>query len=203
MKSVGNRILDYMTRQGYLINDCNIVYIEGVDPDTFALNDDALDYWNDTRNIILSDGTILMSCSATTEPGKYYTENPLNPSGAARIAFGQHKDAWAFGNHKDQKALVQVGEITVFRDFNEDGLRTGDKTYTGLFGINQHTTASNALGMCPEEVGRWSAGCLVGKVPRTHYEIFLPTLRKFNYPVWDTTVLDGTLLHRLGVLSAT
>lgn len=200
MKSTGNRILDYMTKEGYKIDDCNIVYIEGVEPDTFQLNDDSANYWNDTRNIILSDGTILMSCRATTEPGSYYTENPMNPAGAARIAFGYHKDAWAMGYHKDQKALVQVGEITVFRDFNEDGLRTGDKTETGLFGINQHTTSPSSYGSRPEEIGRWSAGCLVGQHSKTHYEVFLPILKRFGYSVWSTTVLDGSLLHSSGVL---
>ena len=200
MKKLGLRILEYMQSKNYEIKDLNIIYIEGVNPDTFALNSDTENYWNDTRNLILEDGTVVMSAQATTEPGTYYTDNPLNPKGAARIAFGHYKEAWAFGMHKKQKALVQVGEITVHRDLNKDGVRTGDKTYTGLFEINQHTTGDSPYASIPDLVGRWSAGCLVGKVPKTHYEIFLPTLRQFGYPVWDTTVLDGSLLHSLGVL---
>lgn len=201
MKNTGTRILDYMVSQGYRIRECNIVYIEGVEPDTFQLNDDVINKWNDTRNIILRDGTIPLSCRATTEPGTHYTNNPVNPSGAARIAFGQHKDAWSFGYHKDQKALVQVGEITVYRDFNKDGVRTGDKTDTGLFGLNQHTTSATVSGTTPEDVGKWSAGCLVGQHAITHYNYFLPILRDFGYTRWDTTVLDGSLLHSLGIFS--
>ncbi|MDZ8140831.1 MAG: hypothetical protein RM049_37020 [Nostoc sp. DedQUE04] len=43
-----------------------------------------------------------MSAEASTEPGKYYTENPMNSNGAFRIAFGNYQDAWKIGKHHEQ-----------------------------------------------------------------------------------------------------
>lgn len=189
--SFGTQILTYMQQQKFRIRAYNIVYIEGVDPDTFALNDDAIDLWNDTRNVIRDDGTILMSCSATTEPGLYYTDNPMNPKGAARIAFGQYLDAWTFGDHHGQDALIQCGALKVYRDANKDGFRTGDSVDEGDdFGIDQHTTCD-----APPTIGRWSAGCLVGLHPETHAK-FMQLCRDSGRDRFDTTVLDGSELHR-------
>lgn len=201
MKKIGQSIIDYMVVKGYVVRDINIVYIEGVNPDTFTLNDDQADQWNDTRNLITDKGEVLLSCTATTEPGEYYTSNPMNRDGCARIAFGQYLQAWEFGMHHYQKALVQVGEIEVYRDLNRDGVRTGDCTYKGLFGINQHTTGDSSGSSAPTYVGKWSAGCLVGKFASTHYESFLPVLQRYNQKRFDTTILDGSLLHQLGVLA--
>ena len=63
-------------------------------------NDDRPNHFNDLRIIIafneafrpVIEGIYL----ATTEPGFYYTDNPMNAKGAARIAFGQYT-AWQVG----------------------------------------------------------------------------------------------------------
>lgn len=193
-QSLGKAILNYCSNLGYRIRAYNIIYIEGVDPveDNFKLNGDAFDYWNDTRNVVRDDGVILLSAVATTEPGKYYTYTPMNPNGAARIAFGQYKDCWEFGTHGisyPHEALVQCGEIKVYRDFNQDGLRTGDLIYTDAQGVNQHTT-SNA----PDTIGLWGAGCLVGRYESTHKK-FMQLMRDSGGVLFDTTILDGTTLH--------
>lgn len=200
-QELGKAILAYMAKLGYVITSHNIVYIEGVDPveERFRLNADILDYWNDTRNIILSDGQIIMSAIATTEPGRYYTNNPMSPDGAARIAFGQYLDAWAIGTHGvsyPHKALVQVRPVTVHRDLNQDGFRTGDKVETkGIIGLNQHTT-SNA----PKTIQFWSAGCLVGRYPSTH-EQFIEILESTGRKTFHTTVLNGEELHQKRVIT--
>ncbi|MBD2771163.1 hypothetical protein [Iningainema tapete] len=193
--SAGLKILEYLQSEKFRIRAYNIVYIEGVDPDTFALNDDKIDYWNDVRCVIRDDGEILLCNQATTEPGIWYTKFPMNPGGAARIAFGQYLDAWTFGNHKGQYAIVQCGDVKVHRDFNKDGFRTGDRIDTGnWFGINQHTTS-----YAPETVGKWSAGCLVGRYPQSHAK-FMRLCQDSGRRYFDTTVLDGSVLHQLGVL---
>lgn len=196
-KTLGQRIIGYMRSLNYLVTAYNVVYIEGVDPveDDLRLNADILDFWNDTRNVIRDDGEVLMSAIATTEPGRYYTNNPMNPGGAARIAFGQHVDAWAIGKHHDQDALVQVEPVSFYRDLNKDGFRTGDRLYNDVIGMNQHTT-SNA----PLMIGRWSAGCLVGRYPSSHAK-FMRLMRDSKAKRFTATVLDGELLHRLKVLS--
>src|SRR5262249_22247390 len=83
----------------------NIVYIEGMDPDG-APNDNAPNVFNDTRAIIIFDETgrpKLKAWEATSEPGRFYTQNPEPPGshlpGAARIALDQFK-SWAVGTHR-------------------------------------------------------------------------------------------------------
>lgn len=179
-----------MRARGMRVRAINIVYFEGIDTDLVTLNSDSLDGWNDVRCLITDDGEVLMSAAATTEPGRHYTETPMNPRGAFRIQLNtQFKDAWQFGKHFTQDALVQCGDITGHRDLNRDGARTNDKLDTGSgFGVNQHTT-SNA----PGNVGKWSAGCLVGRYPTAHQR-FLQLLRSSGVTKFDTVVFDGNLL---------
>nr|WP_208246961.1 hypothetical protein [Rhizobium sp. T1473]MCA0804542.1 hypothetical protein [Rhizobium sp. T1473] len=92
----------------------------------------------------------------------------MNPKGAARIAFNQYK-AWVVGTHHPNsasahEALVQVEPITVCRDLNKDFKRTGDELDTGLFAINQHW----GYDAPKDDLGRTSAGCLVGRTKDGH-----------------------------------
>lgn len=164
-------IVAAMIKKGYTLDtkpgQVNIVYVEGMNEDG-TINNDAPDGWNDLRVVIGFDGekpVILGKWTATTEPGKYYTDNPVNPSGAARIAFGQYT-AWRVGMHRGvQEALVQRGPVTVCRDLNKDMVRTGDARDTGdSFGINQH----HGYNQSEDSVGKTSAGCLVGRTEAGH-----------------------------------
>lgn len=190
LKQKGIKLIEYMKSLDYKIDPMNIVYIEDFDAEDWKPLPEKLDFFNDVRCIIGSDGQIYLSCWATTEPGRYYTENRMNPAGAFRIAFGQHINAWAIGMHKGQDALVQVAPIAGFRDGNEDGLRIGDTQVKGIFGINQHTTGLTFNN--PKSVGRWSAGCLVGQNTNTHYNRFMPLVRSFKRDFYSTTIIDGT-----------
>lgn len=182
-----------MVSKGYKIRALNIVYFEGLNATDWTENADRIDEWNDVRAVIGNDGAVYMSATATTEPGWYYRQNRMNSAGAAQIAFGQYLDAWCFGYHYKQEALVQCGEIKVYRDNDENGSRQGDSSYTGDdFSINQHTTGNTADANAPDAVGRWSAGCLVGKYPETHYNTFLPLCKAMGLKTFDTTVIDGS-----------
>lgn len=166
---LAKRILRYMQTKGYWIARSprmrNIVYVEGMNPDG-TLNRDFKNQWNDRRIVfrIAPNGRpeMLVNDQSTTEPGSHYTWHPLNPNGAARIAFGQYK-AWAVGLHKGiQPALVQREKLRLHRDLNKDSFRSaGDPIDIGkTFGINQHSTRA---GTPPEFVDSYSAGCLVGR----------------------------------------
>ena len=67
----------------------NIVYVEGANADGSA-NDDKPNRFNDKRIVLEVDKngkpSILDQWKATTEPGSFYTLNPHNDKGAARIA---------------------------------------------------------------------------------------------------------------------
>ncbi|WP_293864469.1 peptidoglycan-binding domain-containing protein [uncultured Alsobacter sp.] len=172
-----DKVVAAMQQKAYFINrhpDClNIVYLEGVNPDG-TLNDDAPDVFNDVRIVFGVDAQgkprIDGIWDGTTEPGRVWTENPMNPKGAARIAFNQYK-AWVVGTHhagtgSAHEALVQVEPVSVYRDLNRDYKRTGDVLDTGLFGINQHWGYDQPSG----SLGRTSAGCLVGRTRAGHRE---------------------------------
>lgn len=193
LKVQGTKAIRYMVSKGYKVRALNIVYFEGLNANDWTENADRIDEWNDIRAVIGNDGTVYMSAVATTEPGWYYRQNRMNPDGAAQIAFGQYLDAWQFGKHFKQDALVQCGQIKVYRDNDENGSRQGDSSYVGDdFAINQHTTGNDADAGSPDTVGRWSAGCLVGKVASTHYNLFLPLCRAMGLRTFDTTVIDGS-----------
>jgi len=155
--------------------DCiNILYVEGMDTDGTP-NDDAPNVFNDVRVVlrITKSGTPRVEgvWDATTEPGDYYTRvRKLDRRGAARIALGQYK-SWTVGTHmagrpSAHEALVQVANITVYRDLNEDFQRENDKQFTGVFGVNQHCGYDLPKG----DIGRASAGCLVGRTRAGHRE---------------------------------
>lgn len=190
----GRRLIEYMKYKKYRIQPLNIVYIEDFDANDWIPLSEKLDFFNDIRCVVSDQGDVFLSNWATTEPGRYYTENRLNSKGAFRIAIGQHIDAWRIGDHKGQLALVQVAPVTGFRDNNEDGLRIGDLQDRGIFGINQHTTGINFNS--PDRIGRWSAGCLVGQNTNSHYNRFMPLCRQMiitnKTPIFSTTIIDGS-----------
>lgn len=198
-------ILKYMQKKGYYIftgaRKYNLIYVEGMNVDG-SLNNDAPNKFNDLRMVIeIVDGTprILDKWEGTTEPGFHYTKNPMNSNGAARIAFGQYK-AWRVGTHygsgsDPHEALVQVAPISVYRDLNKDGIRTGDKVYIGKFDINQHW----GFDYPSNDISYAGAGCLVGRTRAGHREFMAIAKHDKRYQLnqkylfW-TTVIPGDQL---------
>ncbi len=182
----------------------NIVYVEGIDEDG-SLNSDAPNQFNDRRLVIaIKDGrpTFRLNLDATTEPGDFFVNHPKNPKGAARIGFGQYK-AWQVGIHRRgtpsaHEALVQVGPVKVHRDFNKDGKRTDDPVDIGSsFGINQH----QGFNMPPTNIGKASAGCLVGRTNKGHQEFMKLVKADARFVArsgytFITTVLAGDELRK-------
>lgn len=148
----------------------NIVYLEGAGTDGVP-NDNKPNQFNDVRTVItVQDGkpVIVGKWDGTTEPGKFYTQNPMNPKGAARIALDQFK-AWVVGTHGAgagaHEALVQHGTIRVFRDINKDYKRDGDAVDTGSsFAVDQHW----GYDLPSLDIANASAGCLVGRTKAGH-----------------------------------
>ena len=174
-----SRMVRYLQAKGFFVarlpGFLNIVYVEGADQGG-RHNADTFNVFNDRRTVFHFDpsGKPVMDINAlcTTEPGRFFTDHPVNPEGAARIAFGQYK-SWTIGIHHPElspprrhEALVQAAKIHIFRDKNKDGIRPGDKEFivgSGA-GINQHS----GLNQSPSDIGRLSAGCLVGQDDAEH-----------------------------------
>lgn len=202
------KIVKAMIRHGHWIarhHECrNIIYIEGCNMDG-SLNDNKPNQFNDIRLVlsISEDGKpqIIKTWEATTEPGKKWTIAPMDQNGAARIAFDQYK-AWSAGIHHKGKlnaheALVQVAEVTVFRDLDKNYCREGDKTYTGIFGINQHC----GYDLPHDNLGGSSAGCLVGRMTSGHKEFMSIVKNDPRYVVnngyrFITTIMPASELEK-------
>ena len=181
------KILNYCTSRKYPITDFNIIYIEGIDING-RLNSDEPNQFNDVRAVF--DQFNCIDCwQATCEPGAWYTHTPMNPDGAFRIAFGHHAAAWEIGIHGNSdphEALIQVGEVRGFRDYNQDFVRPGDQEVCGYYGINQHW----GYDMPPGDIGQASAGCLVGRSRHGHRE-FMELCKKSGKRLFDTIVVPG------------
>lgn len=151
----------------------NIIGIEGLNPN-FTLNNNAANDFNDLFLIIginkNNNFRYFQKSVGTTEPGSFYTYNPMNPNGAARVTINtKHEKIWQIGYHgkgsNRHKALVQIGnEICVTRDANKDFSRKNDKVMCGYYGINFH----HGYNMPANNIGRASAGCQVIRSSKEH-----------------------------------
>lgn len=195
-------IYNRMKALGCRFRAINIVYLE--DSDEFGNPlPNSINAFND-RCILLrkydcGKVKIIHNSLATTEPGLYYRQNPMNSNGAAQIKLDtQFKNAWKFGTHGTpptaHPALVQCDAITVMRDRNTDGSRSGDTSYTGLFGINQH--GIYGYSQPQNNIGKASAGCMV-RFDYADHEQFMKILKDNHQgeTLFDTIVLDTTKLH--------
>ncbi|WP_019530645.1 hypothetical protein [Dasania marina] len=97
---------------------------------------------------------------ATTDPGVYWRQNPLNVRGTAIVMPNQYRGLWQLGLHQGKyQALVQRKPITVYRDANTNtSLEMAGQVETGFFGINAHMASATTTS---QQVNKWSAGCQV------------------------------------------
>ena len=101
----------------------------------------------------------------TTDPGKYWLLNPMNPKGTAVLAPDQYRSTWKLGKHQAKyEALVQAKPVKVYRDNNKDEIIDYNNIALtldqGYFGINIHR--SNPYDQS-YVINKWSAGCQVFK----------------------------------------
>lgn len=94
----------------------------------------------------------------TTDPGRYYLENPINVEGVAILKEGQYNVYQYALHHDEYMALCQrLGPVIVYRDPDRnDEEDFGGKTESGMFGVNIHHA-----GNLNAQVNKWSAGCQV------------------------------------------
>jgi hypothetical protein len=177
----------------------NIIYAEGTNLDGTG-NGDPPNQFVAIRTLIQvgSDGiprfaSILgggvAKWMATTEPSKYWTENPMNPNGAARLVPGQQK-AWMMGEYDGAPALKQAGELAVQRDKNMTYKRYGP-IYRGTdFGIHHHKD----YGYPQNDEGRSSAGCCVGWQLAGHLQFMELLATDARYKASNGYLFSSTIL---------
>lgn len=190
----GGKVLRFMQDRGFRVKALNLVYIVGASADDWSPIPNTVDEWNDVRCIIRDSGEVLGSWKATTDPGRYYLSHPLNEAGCAILALGQHKDGWQLGLHRGYPALTQCGDIIIYRDRTQSGVRSGHTMVAGAeCGINHHGTSGHDGD--PRSIGRWSAGCCVGMYWKSHLQ-FVQFCRDSGSSTFDATLLDGQALQQ-------
>jgi hypothetical protein len=194
-----NKIVTELKRAGVYRPEFNVVGLEGLSFNNgqFILNKDEPDFFNDSIIVIkynteAGKDEVVDAYSATTEPGRYYTENAINAKGCARLAFGSYKDVYKIGMHgvkAPHKALFQCGDLTVYRDLNQDFSRQGDKTETGhWFAVNIHA-AVGSPGLSAS-IGPYSAGCQVIRLYEQQ-KIFMQLCEKTGFSFFSYSLFDG------------
>ena len=164
-------IVEAMEAKGYAVfrnprgHDLNLVGIRTADlaPNTF----------NDWLTVFYTFEGVwnYFAFPATTDPGTYYREYPINVRGTAVMKPGQYRGAYKIGHHRGYKALQQKKAITVYRDADRDEEidTTGVPEDMGIHAVNIHR--ANAV-RPSVRVGRWSAGCQVIQDP-DHFAFLL------------------------------
>lgn len=153
-------LLDTIRQRNYLIYDrpfeLNIV---GVRADTTVPN-----RFDDTIYVFFRNNIgqwILYPFAATTDPGTYWLQHPMNQDGTAILKEGQYVDAYQIGLHRNQYlALVQKKPVTVYRDYDRNAVLDflNGVQQTGYFGINIHRASLTGT---TKTIDKYSAGCQV------------------------------------------
>jgi hypothetical protein len=136
-----------------------------------TLNDDA-NRFNDIVGVMyMREGKwVCFQFPATTDPGVYYRQNPINVEGTAILVPGQYRGSHKVGTHKGYVALQQKKPLRVYRDSDgDDDLDFDVPTEEGIFGINIHRSNSKRAST---QVDKWSAGCQVFADP-IHFDMFM------------------------------
>ena len=128
--------------------------------DTF---DEVTNKFNDliTVSYMIDENWYFQQYGCTTDPGKYYTENLLNPDGVAILVPGQYRSTYSIGLHQGKyEALKQMKPVQVYRDNNKDNFydMQPDDIHEGIFGINIHRASATGTST---QIDKWSAGCQV------------------------------------------
>lgn len=163
MKFSTEQIKGVLNRKAYRFFDNNRPYninIIGIRNDNDASN--SFDDWLYLiyRNDALTQQ--IFEFPVTTDPGKYWLENPMNVNGTAVLVPGQYRGSHQIGLHKGKyAALTQKGNLKVWRDNNRDArIDKNGRIYEGIYGINIHRSNAQNESFIVE---KWSAGCTVFK----------------------------------------
>lgn len=174
-------------KKGYLMTDFN--------PFGIRFNDN-IDKWTDIRGLLRKVNGIweIHQYDATTKPGKSALLKPVNLLGCAILKEGQYINCYQPGLHNGHPALIQCGNIKIYRDNHKDGniYLENEQVGTPGCGINLHSTwASNIPGWDGEynTVGNWSEGCQVIARPSDNVK-FLAMCTESGLKLFNYTLLN-------------
>ena len=118
----------------------------------------------------------LHTFKGTTEPGRFYLNNPLREEGCAIMVENQYLGVYEVGPHgrTGYEACRQAKNIKVYRDNNGNNQHDLDPStiQEGIFYTNIHH------GWDAAKVGKNSAGCIVIQSKQQFTNIFMPLVKQ-------------------------
>ncbi len=173
-------------KKGYYFEDSNRIQLIGIRSQETQANS-----FDDSFYLIYPDEDNHRKVEAfpiTTDPGKYWLENPINAKGTAILVPNQYKNTYTIGLHGGKyKALVQQQPVKVWRDNTKDTvLDSFGEIYEGFFGINIHRSNAKSESF---QVDKWSAGCQVFKKVKD-FNFLMETCEKSNQKEFTYTLLE-------------
>lgn len=136
---------------------------------------------------------VLKKYDATTDPGTYYRENPINKNGTAILKEGRYSGSFGIGlHHGKYRCLVQVKPLQLYRDNNKDNiLDKKGTTSEEMAAIHIHRASASATS---KQVDKWSAGCQVIASSDNFKEFMslVDTSAKYFKPVFTYILFNET-----------
>lgn len=178
--SKGYKWFNDNNNKGY---DVNIIGIRNSETDGKVTN-----HFDDTLTLSYKDAVgewKFHQWEATTDPGQYWIENPMNKDGTAILVPGQYRGSHKIRKHQGKyEALGQRRPVKVYRDNDRDlEYDTDEATIKeGIYGINIHRSNPYTESYY---VNKWSAGCQVFKKVDDFHE-FMEICRKAR-DIWGNT----------------
>ncbi|WP_061236276.1 hypothetical protein [Leptospira santarosai] len=129
--------------------------------------------------LCLVRGDELKCFQGTVDPGRKYTETPMNPNGCAHLLNGLH---WfRRGLHKGLPAFNQATPVRIWRDRNRNNENDDGFEEEGFFGIDIHYGSGRQ-----NKIDGWSAGCIntLGDHNSESWNDFRDTLYGSKQPDW-------------------
>ena len=136
----------------------------------------------------------------TTDPGKYWLQNPMKDDGCAILVPNQYKEVFGVGKHNGKyECFKQLGNMSYVRDNNKDLIldfslyRDPEKRKIHLFwgNINSNLHRASEFHNVPF-IGRYSAACQVVQNPNTYKKLIelrdKSALKGFTR--WDWTLFE-------------
>ena len=164
-------MLDEVARRGHAVFErglynLNIIGIRSPDRTSNTFNDRICVVYRD------GDGWVTRTFAATTDPGVYWREHPMNVRGTAIMCPGQYRGSHVLGYHRGRyRALVQSRPVRYWRDGNRDEVLDMEPgtDESGVVGLAIHRASASRTST---EIGKFSAGCQVFADP-DEFDLFV------------------------------
>jgi hypothetical protein len=192
-------IRSFIQHQGLAAPAPDLLHLVGIRSAQLHWNDPDGSIWISVQEPRFDQYDDLIGCfgaglylgPGTVDPGRWYTQHPMNAGGCAHLADG---GPYLFekGLHHGLPAWRQAGGFRIRRDADRDGDGDGTVIVAHGCGIDLHRGGADHPGV--DLVGRWSAGC---QVPRLDTFLRLWSIsERYAQREWRYWLLDGWALAK-------